>query len=64
MLFRSVGGRFVTIGYTPEDRSILKHAASTMGVNPSKHGSDKSQELPDVNTKSSISAAKRNQYGV
>ena len=59
-----VGGQFVTIGYTEEDRNILNHAAKTMGVSPKKHGSDKSEEMDHINTKSAIGPAKRNKYGI
>lgn len=59
-----VGGRMVTIGYTDADVEIQRKAAIAMGVTPAKHGSNKSEELPDVNTKSAVATFKKNKYGV
>jgi hypothetical protein len=59
-----VGGNFVTIGYSDEDRNIIDAAARNMGVSSKKQGNDTSVELPDVNKKSVIATPKRNRYGI
>lgn len=59
-----VGGNFVTIGYSKEDRNIIDSAAKTMGVTSKKQGSNISTELPDVNKKSVVATPNRNRYGV
>jgi hypothetical protein len=59
-----IGGDFVTIGYTSADQQIIDKAAKTIGVKSKPHGDNKSKELGDVNTKSAIGQANRNQYGV
>ena len=46
-----VGGKFITIGYSDEDKKIIDAAARTMNISSKKHGSNKSQELPDTNVK-------------
>lgn len=59
-----VGGKFVTIGYTEEDRNIIKQAAKSMGIKPNKLGSTKSEELSDVNKTSAVANIKKNKYGI
>lgn len=59
-----LGSNFITVDYTEAETEIRQSAERLMGVKSQEVTGKGSNEVDNVNTQSTVAAAKRNRYGV